>query len=52
MQKTISISTNTREGLFDITSEVEAIVRQSKITEHIVNVYAQGATAEIMIQEN
>ena len=52
MQKTINISTNTREGLFDITSEVEAIVIQSKITEGIVNVYAQGATAAIMIQEN
>ncbi len=52
MQKTITISTNTREGLFDITSEVEAIVIQSKIAEGIVNVYAQGATAAIMIQEN
>ncbi len=52
MQKTITISTNTREGLFDITSEVEAIVIQSKIAEGLVNVYAQGATAAIMVQEN
>lgn len=52
MQTTIIISTNTREGLFDITSEVEAIVKQSNSQEGIVNVYVQGATAAIMIQEN
>lgn len=52
MQTTIIISTNTREGLFDITSEVEAIVNKSHCQEGIVNAYAQGATAAIMIQEN
>lgn len=52
MQTIISISTNVREGLFDITSEVETIVRKSNIKEGIVNVYVQGATAAIMIQEN
>ena len=52
MQASISISTNTREGLFDITTEVEAIVKQSNSQTGIVNVYAQGATAAIMIQEN
>lgn len=52
MQTIISISTNVREGLFDITSEIETIVRKSNIKEGIVNVYVQGATAAIMIQEN
>lgn len=52
MQTTIIISTNTREGLFDITSEIETIVRQSNTQQGLVNVYVQGATAAIMIQEN
>lgn len=52
MQQTISLSTHRREGLYDITREVEQIVRASGIKEGLVNVYAQGATAAIMIQEN
>ncbi len=50
--KIITISTNKREGLYDITREVESIVLSSGISDGIVNVYAQGATAAIMIQEN
>lgn len=49
---TISISTNKREGLFDITQEVERIVNASGVKDGLVNVYVQGATAAIMIQEN
>ena len=49
---TISIKTTIREGLYDITSQVEAAVEKSGVTSGIVNVYAQGATAGIMIQEN
>jgi len=52
MQEIIQISTNKQNGLFDITSQVEAIVSNSKIKNGIVNVYVQGATAAIMIQEN
>lgn len=52
MQKLMTITTGTREGLYDITSEVEALVKSSKIESGFVNVYAQGATAGIMIQEN
>lgn len=52
MQQTISLRTHAREGLYDITREVEKIVNYSKIPTGIVNVYAQGATAAIMIQEN
>lgn len=49
---TITISTHKREGLYDITSEVGKIVCQSKVKNGLVNVYVQGATAAIMIQEN
>jgi len=52
MQQIISLKTHAREGLYDITQEIEKIVNKSKISEGIVNVYAQGATASIMIQEN
>mgnify|MGYP001820349403 CR=1 FL=1 len=52
MHKTISISTSTRETLLDITPMVEQVVIDSGIKNGIVCVYAQGATAAIMIQEN
>ena len=52
MSKLIQLTTNSREGLYDITSEVNEIVAESGIRKGIVNVYAQGATAAIMIQEN
>ncbi len=52
MQQTIQISTPTHNGLYDITRQVEAIVAESGVQTGMVNVYAQGATAGIMIQEN
>jgi len=52
MQKTITLSTAKREGLYDITQEVEQFVKQAGIKIGLVNIYAQGATAAIMIQEN
>ena len=52
MQQTITISTPAHNGLYDITQEVEAIVSDSGIQSGMVNVYVQGATAGIMIQEN
>ena len=52
MHKTISISTSTRETLLDITPLVERVVIDSGIKNGIVSIYAQGATAAIMIQEN
>ena len=39
-------------GLYDITTQVEAIVSESGIQTGLVNVYFQGATAGMMIQEN
>ncbi len=52
MQKIIQISTNSHNGLFDITQAVHKIVSESNVQSGFVNVYVQGATAAIMIQEN
>jgi secondary thiamine-phosphate synthase enzyme len=52
MQQTIQISTPAHNGLYDITPHVEAIVAESGVQAGLVNVYVQGATAGIMIQEN
>ena len=52
MQEIIKISTNKHDGLYDITDIISQIVKESSINNGIVNVYAQGATAAIMIQEN
>jgi secondary thiamine-phosphate synthase enzyme len=38
--------------LVDITAQVEALVKASRQRDGLVNLYAQGATAAIMIQEN
>jgi len=52
MVETFEICTQHREELVDITSQVESLVRNSGIENGLVNVYAQGATSAIMIQEN
>ena len=52
MQKTITARTLKQNQLVDITREVEKVVSESGIKSGLVNVYVQGATAGIMIQEN
>ena len=52
MQETITLQTHQREILIDITPLVENLVQESGVVNGLVNVYAQGATAAIMIQEN
>ena len=52
MRETISISTGSREELVDITGQVQAAVQRSGVRNGLVSVYAQGATAALMIQEN
>ena len=52
MQQTITFKTNKREQLVDITSEVAKTVSRAKVQTGMVNIYVQGATAGIMIQEN
>ena len=52
MQAVIKTATNSREGLYDITSQVKELVRDCGVKNGIVSVYVQGATAAIMIQES
>ena len=52
MRQTIHVATQRREELVDITREVAEVVERSGIRNGLVAIYAQGATAAIMIQEN
>ncbi len=52
MREVIRLQTHRREELVDITQSVRDIVRASGVVDGLVNVYAQGATAALMIQEN
>jgi secondary thiamine-phosphate synthase enzyme len=52
MRQIIQIKTDKHNGLYDITGKVADIVSRSTISDGLVSVYAQGATAAIMIQEN
>lgn len=52
MQKVITIRTDRHNGLYDITNEVTALIKESRIKTGIASVYARGSTAAIMIQEN
>ncbi len=52
MRETITVATRERETLVDITDQVKRVVDSSRIHDGVVVVYAQGATAAVMIQEN
>ena len=52
MQKIISLKTNRKQGLYDITTEVTALIKDSNVTTGITSIYARGSTCAIMIQEN
>jgi secondary thiamine-phosphate synthase enzyme len=52
MQHILEISTDKHQGLYDITGYVKDMITESGVLSGIANVYVQGATAAIMIQEN
>ncbi|HMQ13886.1 MAG TPA: secondary thiamine-phosphate synthase enzyme YjbQ [Candidatus Competibacter phosphatis] len=52
MHQLLRFSTRQAQELLDITEQVRAAARDSGVANGLVNVYAQGATAAIMIQEN
>ena len=52
MRETILIKSTRREELIDITEAVRGILKRSSIQNGIMHVYAQGATAAMMVQEN
>jgi secondary thiamine-phosphate synthase enzyme len=52
MRETIRLTTRQREQLVDITSRVTEVVARSGVQDGLVALYARGATAAILIQEN
>lgn len=52
MQEVFHLKTTQANELIDITQTVKSIVERSGVTNGLVGLYAQGATAAIMIQEN
>ena len=52
MQMIITLRTDRKNGLYDITSEVVSVIKLSKVQTGVASVYARGSTAAIMIQEN
>ncbi len=52
MRETITLRTTQREELIDVTQAVRAVLKRSGMRNGIVHVYAQGATAAMMVQEN
>lgn len=52
MQKIITLRTDRRNGLYDITEQVTSLIKDSKVKTGIASVFARGSTAAIMIQEN
>jgi secondary thiamine-phosphate synthase enzyme len=52
MQRTIHVSTDRRNGLYDITDKIRDVLRDSGVKSGVLHVYVRHATAAIMIQEN
>lgn len=52
VREILTLTTDRRETLLDITGPVKDVVARSGIASGLVAVYVQGATAAIMIQEN
>lgn len=49
---TITLATNRERELVDVTQQAQGLVRKSGVLEGICALYAHGATAALMIQEN
>ena len=52
MRELIRFPTSRRDELVDITRQVAGVVSRSGVRDGLVHLYAQGATAALMIQEN
>ena len=52
MQEEFYLSTKKKQELIDITSQVNSIIKKSKVNQGICNVFAAHATAAIIINEN
>ena len=49
---TLRLRTSRQRQLIDVTAEVRALVRASGLREGVCALYAHGATAALMVQEN
>ena len=49
---TITLATKRERELVDVTHQVQGFVRKSGVLEGVCTLYAHGATAALMIQEN
>ena len=52
MQKEITIKTNNKYELVDISNEINSALKESKVKEGICTVYVPHATAAVIINEN
>lgn len=52
ISETITLSTNGERELVDVTAQARRVVHASGVSEGICSLYAHGATAALMIQEN
>ena len=52
MRETILLKSTRREELIDITRQIREILDCGGVQNGLVHIYAQGATAAIMVQEN
>ena len=52
MQHVLTIQTDRKQGLYDITEDVKGVLKRSSVTSGVLHIYVRGATAGIMIQEN
>ena len=52
MQEEFYLSTKKKQELIDITSQVNSIIKKSKVKAGLCNVFAAHATAAIIINEN
>ena len=52
MQEQFTISTNKKQELIDITSQINSIIKKSKVKNGLCNVFTAHATAAIIINEN
>jgi len=52
MHHEITLSTNKKQEIIDLTSKVSEIIKKSKVKNGLCNVFAAHATAAIIINEN
>jgi secondary thiamine-phosphate synthase enzyme len=52
MLQTLTVKTNTRTELLDLTSQIQEVVRQSGVSEGLCHIFVPHTTAAVTINEN